>query len=580
MTLKISKEISLPLEAVTQTFGILAIKGSGKSYTGSVMAEEMLNAGQQVIAIDPTGAWWGLQSSADGKKEGYGIVVFGGDHANIALDEHSGELIAQTLVEQKISAILDLSIMRKGAMKRFVADFLETLYRINREALHVFVDEADLFAPQKTFGDEARTLGAMEDMVRRGRKRGIGCTMITQRPASINKDVLTQVEILIGLRLNHPRDIDAIEEWVKVNATIAQAKTMIDSLPSLQTGHAWIWSPSWLNVFKKVTIRKRTTFDSGATPKPGQRTITPKKLARIDIEKLGFKINESISKKKEEDPATLKKKIIELERQLKSEKTLGNVDRSFVIDNSETINKLSKSIEQLESEKHMQSKIIGKYKVLFDSTKMKFDELSASLKPIDVKIAELKPYQLKALSELEGKTKITYKKINAPEQTQVSQQTQYSFSLGKCERGILTVLAHRKPNESSKNLIAIQSGYSSSSGGFNNSLSKLKQQGFISGSNGIYNITNSGEVALGEYDPLPTGEALHKYWIDKLPKCESRILARLIEIYPASSGKHTLASWLSYSETSGGFNNSLSRLRTLELINGSSIEMVASSNLF
>jgi DNA helicase HerA-like ATPase len=47
---------------VTQTFAILAKRGVGKSYTASVMAEEMLKAGHTIIALDPTGAWWGLRS--------------------------------------------------------------------------------------------------------------------------------------------------------------------------------------------------------------------------------------------------------------------------------------------------------------------------------------------------------------------------------------------------------------------------------------------------------------------------------------------------------------------------------------
>ena len=34
----------------------------------------------------------------------------------------------------------------------------------------------------------------MEDLVRRGRARGLGITLITQRPAVLNKDVLTQVD--------------------------------------------------------------------------------------------------------------------------------------------------------------------------------------------------------------------------------------------------------------------------------------------------------------------------------------------------------------------------------------------------
>lgn len=64
--LHIGQDFDLPLEAVTQTFAILAKRGVGKTYTAKVLTEEMLKAGQQVVVIDPIGVWWGLRSSADG----------------------------------------------------------------------------------------------------------------------------------------------------------------------------------------------------------------------------------------------------------------------------------------------------------------------------------------------------------------------------------------------------------------------------------------------------------------------------------------------------------------------------------
>jgi DNA helicase HerA-like ATPase len=66
--LNIAHNLTLPLDAVTQTFAILAKRGVGKTHTGSVMAEEMLKLGQPIVVYDPTGAWWGLKSSADGKR--------------------------------------------------------------------------------------------------------------------------------------------------------------------------------------------------------------------------------------------------------------------------------------------------------------------------------------------------------------------------------------------------------------------------------------------------------------------------------------------------------------------------------
>lgn len=153
---------------------------------------------QQVLVVDPTGAWYGIRSSADGEQPGFEFVIFGGEHADVPLEDTAGELVATTIVEQGFSAVLDLSLFRKAQLQRFMAPFLETLYRLNRNAMLLVVDEADTVAPQKPFGEEARTLGAMQDVVRRGRIRGIGCVMFTQRPQVLNKDVLTQADMLIA----------------------------------------------------------------------------------------------------------------------------------------------------------------------------------------------------------------------------------------------------------------------------------------------------------------------------------------------------------------------------------------------
>jgi DNA helicase HerA-like ATPase len=71
MKLNISDDLKLPIDAVTQTFAVMGIRGSGKTHTASVMAEEMLKAGQPIVIYDPTGAWFGLKTSADGKRPGH-----------------------------------------------------------------------------------------------------------------------------------------------------------------------------------------------------------------------------------------------------------------------------------------------------------------------------------------------------------------------------------------------------------------------------------------------------------------------------------------------------------------------------
>jgi hypothetical protein len=324
--LRIGPELSLPLEAVTQTFGILAKRGSGKTYTAAVMVEEMLSTGMPVCVIDPIGVWWGLRSSADGKGAGEPVVIFGGDHADVPLTETSGQLIADVIIDNRVPAVLDLSLLSKGASRRFMTDFAERLYHRNRDPLHLVIDEADAFAPQRTQHGGERLLGAIEDLVRRGRARGLGITMITQRPAVLNKDVLTQIEVLVVLRMTGPLDVKAIDEWVRGHAEEDEARTVKASLPSLPIGTAWVWSPGWLGVLAKVHVRKRRTFDSSATPKAGETRREPKARAEIDLTALGEQISATVEQAKADDPKALRARIRDLEKQVAT-KTAPVVER-------------------------------------------------------------------------------------------------------------------------------------------------------------------------------------------------------------------------------------------------------------
>lgn len=210
----ISTDLQLPMQAVTETFAILAKRGMGKTHTASVLAEEMLEAGAHVVIIDPVGVWFGLRVAADGKKPGFPILIIGGDKADLPLDPGTGTLIADLVIDKKVSVILDLSKLRKGEQAHFMADFAERIYQRNRDPLHLIIDEADAFAPQKPQHGQERMLGAIDDIVRRGRARGLGVTLITQRSAVINKDVLTQAEVLICLRLISPQDRAAVLEVI------------------------------------------------------------------------------------------------------------------------------------------------------------------------------------------------------------------------------------------------------------------------------------------------------------------------------------------------------------------------------
>ena len=288
--LHLAADFAIPADAVTQTFAILAKRGVGKTYCASVLVEELLKAGLHAVVVDPIGVWWGLRASADGTRPGLPIVILGGDHGDVPLTVTADQVIADLIVDERISVVLDLAHFRKGEQVRFMTDFAERLYHRNREPLHLVLDEADSFAPQRPMKGQERMLGAVEDLVRRGRARGIGVTLVTQRSAVLNKDVRTQAEVLVALRTIAPQDRDAIDAWIKVHGTPAQREELMTSLPSLPIGTAWFWSPGWLDVFRRVQVRQRETFDSSATPTVGAQPRTPGALAPVDIEKIRTRI--------------------------------------------------------------------------------------------------------------------------------------------------------------------------------------------------------------------------------------------------------------------------------------------------
>lgn len=272
-----------PPEALEEHTAIIGKTGAGKTYTAKGFAEDLLHEGSRFCVIDPTGVWWGLKSSSDGEREGFPVVVFGGDHGDVPLREEDAEAVAEIVATTATPCVLDVSAFPSlAAQKRFMADFAEHVFRLNKEALHLFVDEADAFMPQRPGPDENVMLGRWDTIARRGRSRGFRLTLITQRPAVLNKNALSQVGTLIALKLTSPQDRKAVGDWIEGNADKAAGKEVLASLPALDRGEGWVWSPGH-DVLERVRFSAIETWDSSRTPGKGEIHREASTLARADV---------------------------------------------------------------------------------------------------------------------------------------------------------------------------------------------------------------------------------------------------------------------------------------------------------
>lgn len=260
---------TLPLSLLTHTVAILAKKGAGKTYLAGVLEEEFAKHSLPFVVLDPVGVHYGIRSNRDGRKSAYNVVVFGGRHGDIPIERHMGAAVAQAVVEENLSCIVDLTELSKTAWREFTRDFCRELYRINSTPRHVFIEEATEFIPQSRRPELQEAYEAVERLVRLGRNRGLGCTLISQRSAQVAKDVLTQIDILIALRTVGPQDRKAlldIFESVLEEHQLPQLEEFKRTIARLPNGTAWVWSPELLGCFTEVTVRQRETYHAGATP--------------------------------------------------------------------------------------------------------------------------------------------------------------------------------------------------------------------------------------------------------------------------------------------------------------------------
>ena len=276
----------LPPSALDERLAIVGTSGSGKTYAAKGLIERVMAGGGRVCVVDPLGVWWGLGKGADGAAPPFPVAVFGGTHGDLALDPGMGAALGRLVGTQTMACVVDVSDFSSAAARRaFMTAFTEALYAANTEPLHLVLDEADLWAPQRTQPDGLNLLGRVEEIVRRGRVRGFVPWLITQRPAVLHKDVLSQADILVSMKLTSSQDRAAVGRWIEGQADRAEGRRILGALPQLRRGQGWVWAPG-NGVLAQVSFPRILTLDSSQTPRREVEVGIPRPLAPVDLSTL------------------------------------------------------------------------------------------------------------------------------------------------------------------------------------------------------------------------------------------------------------------------------------------------------
>jgi hypothetical protein len=449
-----------------------------------------------------------------------------------------------------------------GQRHRFVTDFAETLYRDNRAPLHLVIDEADEFCPQNQMPETKRMLHHVDRIVRRGRIRGFRVMLITQRPAVLHKNVLTQANTLIAMRLTAPQDRKAILAWVEGQADAGQAKAVLESLARLQRGEGWVWAPEH-DLLERVQFPRIRTFDSSRAPDDAETIAEPAMLADVDLGEIKVSFAAIEEEAAANDPRKLHAEIARLKRELAAAKSDTGIPASEV--------KQRVAAAVAEALKHSSSVVNNSRNILSDVSR------KALLKIGEIAAKTLATESLNSVEHLTKPAEMTgtlkpSASVARQAPLKVGSKTGSSVATGITapQQRILDVLAQLALygiEAPAKEMVAAHAGVSPTSGGYFNNLGRLRASGLVDYPQpGAVALSDAGRAAANHPDRAPTLDELHESWFAILPAPQAVILRAAVAAYPRAIPKDDLADEVGVSRTSGGYFNNLGRLRTLGAI--------------
>lgn len=559
--------ISMPMrQYAVQANAILGLRGSGKSQGAGYIAEQMMDDKIPIVVFDPAGIWRNLKIPGRGK--GYPVVVAHPESGDLPLTPQSAPQILRAAMASGVSLVIDLfsKNLSKNDWRRIVTECCHILLHENKTLRHLFIEEAAEFVPQRIRPGHGECYGAVEQLHRIGGNSSVGCTLINPRAEGVNKEVLENCDCMIVLRQKGKNSLTSLGKWIDLSDP-AMSKKVVMSLKGLTPGQCWIFPKEDENPMLCQFPLKQSFHPDRQNP--SAHSIGKAVDVWAFVTELSGSLEKVIAEAKENDPKELQKQIRELRKTIEQERT----------------ERTEPEVKTVEVAAFTEKDVLEMGKVV-SAVKELREELAGGL----ATITGLLPGIVDKVRAVTDRSHVSHR-ANMPTLRQVmkaekfvrekntypGKQSERNGSLGKCERAILTALA-QYPQGRTAAQVAVLTVYSVNSGGFNNSLASLRTQGFIT-RGGNPQLTQAGMQALGDFDPLPTGDELLRYWMSKLGKCERAILEVVSSQYPQSVTVGELGEGTGYSPSSGGFNNSLSRLRTLELITRGQL-IKASEHLF
>ena len=134
--------------------------------------------------------------------------------------------------------------------RSLLSDMFESRKREQIPPAFLIIDEAHNYCPERGFG-EAKSSKIIRAIAAEGRKFGLGACIISQRPARVDKSVLSQCGSQIALQVTNPSDLSAISR--SFEGITSETENEIRNLP---IGKAIVIGATDFPIFVDIRVRK------------------------------------------------------------------------------------------------------------------------------------------------------------------------------------------------------------------------------------------------------------------------------------------------------------------------------------